>query len=173
MRRLLAIVSTLAALAVALIAAPAQGGDSMTPADMAIAAKGGWWNADVAGYSGGAAFGVELSANDPFVLLPAGRLRHMWSYDHSDSDGLRLDSAEWNLHWIFPTGSGLWLGAGPGVGYVWSDGRHDGDGVAAQFGVSATWFSGHALLGLESRYQWTESGGADNWLTMAKIGFVF
>lgn len=173
MRRLLATLSALAALAVALTALPAYGGDSLTPPEPAIALKGGWWDADVAGYSGGPAFGVEFSVNDPFTDPAFGHLRHMWSFDHADRDGLRQDSAEWNLHWLVPTGSGLWLGAGPGLGYVWNDGRHDGDGVAAQFGLSATWISGHALLGLDSRYQWTKAGAADNWLTMAKIGYVF
>ena len=165
---------TLAA-AVLALAAPlaASAADYTLEPEVAVAAKGGWWEADVDGFSGGPAYGLELSATDPWAEMPAGKLRHMLSWNHVDQDGLELNTAEWNLHWMFETGSGVWLGLGPGLGYLWSDGDARDDGLAAQFGVSAYTIHGHVLFGIESRYQWTEADNADNWLTMAKIGYVF
>ena len=163
------------AAAVLALAAPlaAQAADYSPDPQVAVAVKGGWWDADVGGFSGGPAYGLELSADDPWAVMPAGKLRHMLSWDHVDQDGLELNSAEWNLHWMFQTGSDVWLGLGPGLGYVWADGKDLDDGVAAQFGVSAYTIRGHALFGIESRYQWTEADSADNWLTMVKVGYVF
>ena len=168
--------SAAAALLAVGVALPAQAGDyGYTPrSDVALSVRGGWWDADVQGYSGAAAYGVELSGNDTFLELPVGALRHMVSWNHADGDGLKLDSAEWNIHWTVQAGPELWIGAGPGLGYVWTDGRDSDDGgAAAQFGLSAYTIRGHMLLGVDSRYQWTEADSADNWLTMAKIGYVF
>lgn len=164
-------------LAAALLAAAAPlaatAADYTTKPEIAVAAKGGWWDADVNGFSGGPAYGLEVSANDPWADMPVGKLRHMVSWNHVDRDGLELNGAEWNLHWMFETSSGAWLGAGPGIGYVWADGNNLDDGLAAQFGLSAHTIVGHALFGIESRYQWTEADSADNWLTMVKVGYVF
>lgn len=167
---LLPLAAAILALATPLSASAA---DYTLKPEVAISAKGGWWDADVNGFSGGPAYGLELSATDPWLDMPAGKIRHMLSWNHVDRDGLELDSAEWNLHWMFETGSGVWLGLGPGVGYVWADGKDLNDGIAGQFGVSATKIIGHALFGIESRYQWTEADNADNWLTMLKVGYVF
>ena len=163
------------AVAVLALTAPlsAQAGDYGPKPNIAMAAKGGWWNADVTGFSGGPAYGLELSADDIWSEMPVGKLRHMLSWNHTDSDGLELNSAEWNLHWVFETNSGVWIGAGPGLGYVWADGKNLDDGIGAQFGISATYIQGHALFGVESRYQWTEADSANNWLTMAKVGYAF
>lgn len=143
-------------------------------ANLAVAAKGGWWHADVTGIDGGPAFGLEISADDNVVLVPpVGRVRHMWSWNHADHDGLALDSVEWNAHWTVENWPGVWVGAGPGIGWVWADGQNLSDALGLQIGVSAHTFVGHALLGIESRYQWTEAGSADNWLTMVKVGYRF
>lgn len=143
------------------------------PSGFAIAAKGGWWDADVASADGGPAFGIELSADNLLIEPPAGKLQHMWSWNHADNDGLRLDTVEWNAHWAFEVRPSLWLGFGPGIGWVWADGGNVEDSAGVQLGVSATYVHGHALFGIESRYQWTEAGGADNWLTVAKVGYRF
>lgn len=150
-----------------------QAADPAPKPELSVAAKGGWWDADVGGFSGGPAYGLELSVTDSVITVPVGKLRHMLSWNHVDQDGLELDSAEWNLHWMFETNSGVWLGLGPGLGYLWADGRDLDDGIAAQFGVSAQVIRGRALFGVESRYQWTEADSADNWLTMVKVGYVF
>lgn len=167
---MLPVVVALTALTAAM---PALAGEFDAKPNIAVAAKGGWWDADVNGFSGGPAYGLELSADDPWTEMPAGKLHHMLSWNHTDTDGLELNTAEWNLHWAFETRSGVWIGAGPGLGYVWADGKNLNDSIAAQFGVSVTYIQGHALFGVESRYQWTEADSTDNWLTMAKIGYVF
>lgn len=151
----------------------AQAADYTPKSDTALVAKGGWWDADVDGASGAPALGVELSTNDTWTEMPAGILRHMLSWNHADHDGLELNTAEWNMHWMFQTNSGVWMGLGPGLGYVWADGKNLDDGVAAQFGASAHYIQGNAFFGVESRYQWTEADSADNWLTMAKVGWAF
>lgn len=143
------------------------------PPGYAVALKGGWWDADVTGVDGGPAFGLELSADNLLIQPAAGKLHHMWSWNHADNDGLALDTVEWNAHWAFETRPDLWLGIGPGIGWVWADGHDRDNSAALQFGVSATYVQGHALFGIESRYQWTEADGADNWLTMAKVGYRF
>jgi len=169
------ILATALAAALLVVCAPlaTQAADYTPKAETAIVAKGGWWDADVNGVSGAPALGLEVSTTDTWVDLPAGILRHMWSLNHADHDGLELNTAEWNVHWMFQTGSGVWLGLGPGLGYVWADGKNLDDSIAAQFGASAHYIQGHAFFGVESRYQWTEADSADNWLTMAKVGWVF
>lgn len=173
MRKLMLLLAAAVFTAATAVAAPVLAGDYDTKPNLAVAAKGGWWEADVRGFSGAPAYGLELSADDPWTRMPVGKLRHMLSWNHEDGDDLRLDSAEWNVHWLFETRSGIWLGAGPGLGYVWTDGRDLNDSLGVQFGASATYFVGHALFGVESRYQWTEADAADNWLTMIKVGYVF
>lgn len=172
MRRL--ILSATAAMIVLAAALPARGGDGApyTP-NLAIALKGGVVSTDINGVDAAPAYGVELSADDPLIEPVIGKIRHMLSYNHADHDGLELNTVEWNAHWVFETHRNFWLGAGPGIGYVWADGRNVDDSPAAQFGMSATYVQGHALIGFESRYQWSSGDSADNWLTMVKVGYQF
>lgn len=172
MRRL--ILSATAAMIVLAAALPARGGDdTLYSPNFAIALKGGIWTADVSGVDAAPAYGAELSVDDPVIDPVIGKVRHMLSFNHADHDGLELNTVEWNAHWVFQTHRDFWIGAGPGLGYAWADGRDVDDGVAAQFGMSATYVHGHALIGLESRYQWTVGQSADNWLTMVKLGYQF
>lgn len=172
MRRL--ILSATAAMIVLAAALPARGGDD-TPysPNLAIALKGGAWTADVSGVDALPAYGAELSLDDPLIEPVIGKVRHMLSFNHADHDGLELNTVEWNAHWVFETHRDFWIGAGPGLGYVWADGRDVDDGIAAQFGMSTTYVYDHVLIGFESRYQWTDGQAADNWLTMVKLGYQF
>lgn len=172
MRRL--ILSATAALIVLAVAVPANGGDAQGPApNLAVALKGGVWVTDVNGVDAAPTYGIEVSADDPFTDIVVGKIRHMVSFNHADHDGLALNSVEWNAHWVFETHRDFWLGAGPGIGYVWADGRDRDDSPAVQFGMSATTVVGHALVGFESRYQWTAGDSTDNWLNMVKVGYQF
>lgn len=172
MRRL--ILSATAAMIVLAAALPARGGDGTPYApNLAIALKGGVISTDVKDVDAAPAYGAELSVDDPLIDPVVGKIRHMLSYNHADHDGLELNTVEWNAHWVFETHRNFWLGAGPGIGYVWADGRGVDDSPAAQFGMSATYVQGHALFGFESRYQWTSGESADNWLTMVKVGYQF
>lgn len=172
MRRLILTATT--AVIVLTAALPARAGDDISYApNTAIALKGGLVSTDVNGVDAAPAYGVELSVDDPLIVPVVGKVRHMLSYNHADHDGLELSTVEWNAHWVFETHRDFWLGAGPGIGYVWADGRGVDDSPAAQFGMSATYFVDHAMIGFESRYQWTSGDSADNWLTMVKVGYRF
>ncbi|HLO79185.1 MAG TPA: hypothetical protein VK196_22230 [Magnetospirillum sp.] len=172
MRRL--ILSATAAIIVLAAALPAQGDDETPYApNLAMALRGGPWVTDVKGADTAPAYGAELSVDDPLIVPVIGKVRHMVSYTHADHDGLELNSVEWNAHWLFQTHRNFWLGAGPGVGYLWADGRNVDDSPAAQFGMSATYMEGHALIGFESRYQWTAGDSANNWLNVVKVGYRF
>lgn len=172
MRRL--ILSATAALIVLAVAVPASGGDApSSPSNLAVALKGGAWVTDVSGVDAAPAYGIEVSADDPFTEIVVGKIRHMLSVNHADHDGLTLDTVEWNAHWVFETQRDFWLGAGPGIGYVWADGRGRDDSPAVQLGLSATTMVGHALVGFESRYQWTAGDSTDNWLNVVKVGYRF
>ncbi|MBX9633925.1 MAG: hypothetical protein K2X44_02995, partial [Magnetospirillum sp.] len=103
----------------------------------------------------------------------AGKLRHMLSFNHADLDAQKLNTMEWNAHWVFEVQPDFWIGAGPGIGYVWVDGHNVSDGIGFQLGSSATYVHEHALLGIESRYQWADGSSADNWLTVVKLGYRF
>jgi len=150
--------------------------------NFAVALKGGMLDADVPGAGAGLAYGAELSLDCPLIRTPVGKIRQQLSWNRADEDGLELNTVELNPHFVVEAAKDLWVGAGPGVGYVWADhstGR-DADMWAVQAGASVTYTAGHMLVGLESRYQWTESedvgtgrDGADNWLTMAKVGYRF
>lgn len=172
MRRL--ILCTSAAMIVLAAALPARGGDSpSSDPNLAIALKGGAVVTDVSGVDAAPAYGIEVSMDDQLFTPVVGKFRHMLSYNHADHDGLELNTVEWNAHWVFETHRDFWLGAGPGIGYVWADGRDVDDSPAVQLGMSATYMVGHALIGFESRYQWTSGDSADNWLTMMKVGYKF
>lgn len=153
--------------------APATAGDGAYHPDPAVVLKGGVWTTDINGVDAAAAYGVEIAVDDPLIRPTAGKVRDMLSFNHADHDGLRLTTLEWNAHWAFETRRDFWVGLGPGVGYVWCDGRDAEDGFAAQFGGSLTYVVGHAVVGVETRYQWTGGASADNWLTMAKVGYQF
>ena len=171
MRRL--ILAAAAATAVCLASTAAVGADARDP-DAAILVKGGLWDSGVSDVDMAGAYGAELSADDPFIQpSAAGKLRHMLSANHSASDDLTLTTVEWNAHWMIQAGTGFWVGGGPGIGYLWADGRDTDDGLGLQLGVSSYTTMQHAILGIEARYQWVESSAADNWLTMVKLGYRF
>lgn len=172
MRRLF--LSASAAMIVLAAALPVRAGEDTPYApNVAITLKGGAWLTDVNGVDAAPAYGGELSVDDPMIDPIIGKVRHMLSFNHADHDGLILNTLEWNAHWVFQTHRDFWIGAGPGIGYVWADGRNVDDSPAAQFGMSATYVQGHALFGFESRYQWTAGDSTDNWLTMLKVGYQF
>lgn len=186
-RSLMAVLTAFAGLA----AIPAQAGewgfmpavnDAAYKPNFAVAAKGGVLDADVPGANAGFAYGAELSLDCPLIRTPVGKIRQQLSWNRMDKDGLELNTLELNPHFVLEAAKDLWVGAGPGLGYVWADhstGR-DADMWAVQLGASVTYTMNHMLVGLESRYQWTEGSdvgsghdGADNWLTMVKLGYKF
>ncbi|MBI3444093.1 MAG: hypothetical protein HY055_01685 [Magnetospirillum sp.] len=129
----------------------------------------------------GLAGGFELAIDNPLVQVPGGKIRDQFSYNRFDRDGLVLQTLEYNPHYMVAVADDLWVGAGPGIGWIFtsSDRGNSPDMWTAQLGASAYYTAGHMLLGLESRYQWTGdervggANGADNWATLFKIGYAY
>ncbi|MGE5505462.1 MAG: hypothetical protein ACM31L_13655 [Actinomycetota bacterium] len=151
-------------------------------ADPTVALKLG--AVDPAHLPGGFAGGIEVAVDDPLLSPPVGRIRDQFSYTVADHGGVMLQMLEVNPHYLYPLGSNWWVGGGPGVGYVIAspDRGSSADLWAVQAGGQIQYWSGGLMVGLESRYQWTEdatigtgtaSGGADNWLTTLKLGVRF
>lgn len=177
-----------AALVLGAVAFPAWGGDWAFPAarqpgysaNTTMALKMGALVPD--GSSGsGLAGGFEVAIDDPLFALPYGKIRDQFSYNRYDRGGLELQTLEFNPHYMIPIVDNLWVGGGPGMGWMFthSDGGPSPDMWTVQAGASAYYTAGQLMIGLESRYQWTEGdrvGGAssaDNWLTMLKIGYAY
>ncbi|OAN60915.1 hypothetical protein [Magnetospirillum moscoviense] len=172
MRRLFQ--ALIAALIALTAAGPAIAQDDIgTNANPSVAAKGGWWEIDNSGTNGRPAFGAEFAIDNLGFAPTYGKLHHMFSWNHSDQDGLELNSAEWNVHWMVEARPNLWIGLGPGLGWVWADGKNLDDTLGLQLGGSAHSYVGNAIFGIETRYQWTEADSLDNWLTMVSVGYRF
>lgn len=177
-----------AVMALSAIALPAQGGEWAVPAatqpgyspNTTVAMKVGALVPDSSAGIGLAA-GFELAVDDPLLQLPYGKIRDQFSYNHFDHGGLELQSLEYNPHYMIPIVEGLWVGGGPGLGWVFtrSESGAGPDMWTAQLGASAYYTAGPLMIGLESRYQWAgdeKVGGAssaDNWLTTLKIGYAY
>lgn len=182
--------SILITAAIALMAAamPARGGEWAVPAasqpgysfNTAVSVKAGILVPD-ASVGSGLAGGFELAIDNPLVQVPGGKIRDQFSYNRFDRDGLVLQTLEYNPHYMVAVADDLWVGAGPGIGWIFtsSDRGNSPDMWTAQLGASAYYTAGHMLLGLESRYQWTGdervggANGADNWATLFKIGYAY
>ncbi len=131
--------------------------------------------------SSGFAGGVELSLDNPLIQTGYGKIRDQFSYNRFDSSGLKIETLEYNPHYMVPIGERVWVGGGPGIGYMFTDSVSgpSPDLWTAQLGVSASTVIDHLQIGLEARWQWTEdqrvgnANGADNWLTMLKFGYAY
>lgn len=177
-----------AAIVLTALALPAQGGEWAVPAasqpgfsfNTTAAVKVGAMVPDSA-VGSGLAGGLELAFDDPLLQLPYGKIRDQLSYNRFDHGGLLLQTLEYNPHYMVPLMDDFWVGAGPGVGWIFthSDPGPSPDMWTAQFGASAYYTVGQVMIGVESRYQWTGDervGGAssaDNWLTVLKIGYAY
>jgi hypothetical protein len=175
-RTALALVAALLAAA----ASPALAGDDAYHADPSLSLKLG--GIAPAHLSAGVAGGIELAVNDPLLSPPVGLVRDQFSYNIAETDGVTLQTIELNPHYLYPLGSNWWVGGGPGIGYVMASPDHgsSADLWAVQAGGSIQYWSGGLIVGIESRYQWTQDatigthpGGADNWLTTLKLGMRF
>ena len=140
--------------------------------------------ADSEDVEGGAVFswGLEASFNCPLLQPSTNKIRQQVSYfEYSDADST-IQSFEINPHYVVDVMDDLWIGAGPGFGYV----RAEVDGntanmAALQLGASIHYNIDKIFIGGEARYQFTteddigdkKNSGADNWRTALKVGFNF
>ena len=107
-------------------------------------------------------------------------MRQQVSYfNYSDGDA-EMHTVEINPHYVVDVKKDLWIGAGPGLGYVRAESANKSSNmVAAQFGTSFHYNMDKIFIGGEARYQITQSddvgngkdNGADNWRVVLKVGF--
>jgi len=130
----------------------------------------------------GLAYGVELSFNCPLLQPPTNKIRQQVSFlQYSDGDST-IQSVQINPHYVVEVAPKLWLGGGPGFGYVRADvAKKTANLVAAQVGASAGYSIDKIFIGAEARYQLTQNShvgsgkdnGAHNWQTIVKVGYNF
>ena len=131
----------------------------------------------------GFAHGVELSFNCPLIQPPTNKIRQqvsVTSYSDGDSD---IKTVQINPHYVIEVMPKLWVGGGPGIGYVRADVNNvTSNMVAAQVGGSISYSIKKVFLGAEARYQFTQgdevggpsyADGASNWQTVIKVGYNF
>ncbi len=132
--------------------------------------------------------GLELSFNCPLLQPPTNSIRQQISMTKFDENGLEVTSIEINPHYVAEISPGLFIGGGPGFGYVSADtSTKDTDMFAFQLGTSVRYnISELFFLGGEARYQITQNehiGGAmmghgmnkgmNNWRVALKAGISF
>jgi hypothetical protein len=144
-----------------------------------VSATGG--TLDTKHTSSGSYFGAEVAFNCGLLQTPVGTVRSKISYGQSDKDGLDLTVIELSPMWTNAIAKDLYLGVGPGIGYVKTDiaGRETSL-FAWQLGADLDYRMGALNLGLGVRWQDTRDKaiapglrGAENVLVRAKIGMNF
>jgi len=132
--------------------------------------------------SSGSITGIELSFNCPLLQPPTNKIRQQISYAQYDEGETEVTSIEINPHYVAEISPGLFIGGGPGLGYVSVDSAaKDTNMFALQLGGSVHYNVSDALfLGGEARYQLTEDEnlggsmqGMDNWRVALKAGVNF
>lgn len=147
-----------------------------------IAATAGYLDPDIQGVDGGSAYGLQLSLNCPWFSPPTGAIRQQFNYNTFDNDGQEITSLEMNPRYFVSASPSILIGAGPGIGYVWtkSDLGKDKNVWALQLGADIEYRHEQLFLALGTRYMWTQNKelgidnkGANNLLTQVKVGFNF
>ena len=132
----------------------------------------------------GLAGGIELSFNCPLIQPPTNKIRQQVSMTHYKDGDSDIKTIQINPHYVVEVMPKLWIGGGPGIGYVRADVNNvTSNMVAAQVGASVSYSIDKVFLGAEARYQFTQSDevggpaynvdGASNWQTVIKVGYNF
>jgi len=130
----------------------------------------------------GSVAGVELSFNCPLLTPPTNKIRQQLSIVQYDEAGTDVTSIEINPHYVVEVSPGLFVGGGPGFGYMSIDTAGGDDSVlGVQVGGSVHYnLSDTVFLGADARYQLTQDAnfGAttvsmDNWRIALKAGVSF
>ena len=124
----------------------------------------------------GAIMGVEVSLNCPLIQPPTNRIRQQASITSYDENGVAVTNLEINPHYVVEVADKLEIGAGPGFGYLASDGA---DMLGFQLGASVHYTGLPVFIGAEWRMQMTTAvdsdvdGDADNTRFAVKVGYAF
>lgn len=138
--------------------------------------------ADIEDVQGDVAFswGLEASFNCPLIQPPTNKVRQQLSYFNYSDGKTTVQTAEINPHYVVEVKKHLWLGAGPGVGYVNAESANKTSNMlAVQLGASFHYNINKIFIGGEARVQFTQpddvgngkDNGAENWRTLLKIGY--
>ena len=128
----------------------------------------------------GLTYGVELSFNCPTIQPPENKIRQQISVlQYKDGDA-KLQSAQINTHYVIEVDPKLWIGGGPGIGFVRTDvNNRTSNMISAQLGASVHYSIDKIFIGGEARYQMTQGDevgghsdlGASSWQAMLKVGY--
>jgi len=128
----------------------------------------------------GLVFGGELSFNCPIIQPPENKIRQQLSVlQYKDGDS-KIQSAQINAHYVVEVDPKLWVGGGPGIGFVKVDANNrTANMMSAQLGASAHYSIDKIFIGGEVRYQMTQGDevgghsdlGASSWQALVKLGY--
>lgn len=158
--------------------------DDNWKADAALSATTGYMDIDSSVAGGGMTYGLQLAFNCPVFTIPGEDVvLQQINLNFYDNNDLELTSLEINPHYYWKISDEVKFGAGPGLGYIWTDSKRgkDSDLWAGQFGFALEYRKDSLYASFGSRYQWTasetigedEDKDLDNLLTTIKIGYNF
>jgi len=128
----------------------------------------------------GLSYGLEISFNCPLLQPPSNKIRQQVSaLRYKDGDST-IQTIQINPHYVVEVIPNLWMGGGPGIGYVRARvNKITSNMVAGQLGASLHYNIEKIFIGAEARYQITQRDdvggiideGADNWQAILKLGY--
>jgi len=128
----------------------------------------------------GLAYGAELSFNCVIIQPPENRIRQQVSVlQYKDGDS-KIQSAQINTHYVVEVDPKLWIGGGPGIGFVKADvNNRTANMISVQLGSSVHYSIDKFFIGGEARYQMTQGDevgghsdlGASSWQALFKLGY--
>ena len=152
--------------------------------EAALSATAGYMDIDSSVASGGETYGLQLAFNCPVFTIPGDdAVLQQINVNFYDNNDLELTTLEINPHYYWNLSENTRLGAGPGLGYIWTDSKHgkDSDLWAGQAGFALEYRKDSLYASFGTRYQWTESKtigykkdtDLNNLLTTIKVGYNF
>ena len=158
--------------------------DDTWEANAALSATAGYMDIGNSVAGGGVTYGLQLAFNCPVFTIPGKNvILQQIDLNFYDNNDLKMTTLEINPHYFWQLSDGLRIGAGPGLGYLWTDVKNGKDSNlwAGQAGVALEYRKDSLYASFGTRYQWTESAtlgtkrneDMDNLLTTVKIGYNF
>ena len=150
-------------------------------ADFTLALTANYMDPEIV--DGDTGLGLQLSLNCPWFQPPSGIIRQQFNLNKFEKGGIKLTTFELNPHYYVEVTPSVWLGYGPGFGYMWTD-LDEGDSSRMwtfQFSGDIEYRQGALFLGAGARYQITQDKeivpsddkGVDNLLVQLKAGVNF
>lgn len=158
--------------------------DDTWEANAALSATVGYMDIGNSVAGGGTTYGLQLAFNCPVFTIPGDNvILQQIDLNFYDNNDLELTTLEINPHYFWGLSDGWRVGAGPGLGYIWTDVKNGKDPElwAGQLGMAVEYRKDSLYASFGTRYQWTESKtigtkkneDMDNLLTTFKVGYNF